>query len=130
MNLLAIKTFLKKSYAFIKNYWYVPLGLVVSAVTWFFYRQKAALMVDNLKKTRESHKREVDVINGAHKKEADARDEVLNKFVEDNKLLEKQLEGKQEVISLETERKKRTYQNKEIEELAQALADSLTGRKK
>jgi len=130
MNLLAIKTFLKKSYAFIKNYWYVPLGLVVSAVTWFFYRQKAALMMDNLKKTRESHKKEVDVINNAHKKEVDARDEVVNKFVEENKILEAKLESKQEVISLETERKKRTHQNKEIEELAQALADSLTGGKK
>jgi len=31
MSLLAIKTFLKKAYVLVKNYWYVPLGLLVDS---------------------------------------------------------------------------------------------------
>lgn len=130
MNLLAIKTFLKKAYVLVKNYWYVPLGLLVTAITWFFYRQKAEVMVDNLKKTREAHKKEIDVINDAHKKEAVAKDKAINKFVENNKMLEEHLEERVKVISAKIERRKSEHGNKEIDELARAIADSIAKGKK
>ena len=130
MSLLAIKTFLKKAYVLVKNYWYVPLGLLATAITWFFYKQKAEVMIDNLKKTRESHKKEIDVINDAHKKEAIAQDKVVNKFVENNKLLEEHLNKRVKDIASKIEKRKEEHGSKEIEELAQAIADSIAKGKK
>jgi len=130
MSLLAIKTFLKKAYVLVKNYWYVPLGLLATAITWFFYKQKAEVMVDNLKKTREAHKKEVGVINDAHKKEVIARDKAVNKFVENNKAIEEQLKERVKVITTKIEQRKKEHGSKEIEELAKALADSIAKGKK
>lgn len=130
MNLLAIKTFLKKAYVLVKNYWYVPVGLIVTMVTWFFYRQKAEVMVDNLKKTREAHKKEIGIINDAHEKEILSRDKTLNKFVENNEILERNLREKVKKINDKIEKRKKEHGSKEIDELAQAISDSLTKEKK
>lgn len=130
MNLLVAKVFLKKSYVWIKNHWYIPLSLAFAAITWFFFRQKAEVMVDNVKKTREAHKKEIKVIESAHEKEILSRDKSLDKFIENSKILDKDLEEKIKVIRLKTEDRETELVSKEIEELAAALSDSLLGGKK
>jgi len=126
MGFFAIKTFVKKVYVWIKNHWYVPLSLFAASVTWFFYRQKSQVMVENVKKTREAHKKEIEIIEDAHKEETLSRDKSLNKFVENNKFLDKNLGEKiKEIETKEADRKVELI-NKDIEELAQAFADNLT----
>jgi len=56
---IAFKAFLKKVWVWTKTYWYVPLSALWMVVTWFFFRQKAASMVDNFKETRKAHKKEM-----------------------------------------------------------------------
>jgi hypoxanthine phosphoribosyltransferase len=65
----ALKAFSKKAYLWIKTYWYVPIGALWAIATWFFFRQKATLMVDNFKETRKAHKKEVDIINKSKEEE-------------------------------------------------------------
>lgn len=130
MTLLALKAFLKKAYVWVKNYWYVPIGFLITVITWFFFRQKAEMMVDNFNKTREAHKKEIKVIETAHEKEILSRDKSLNKFIENNKILDKDLAEKIKAVNIKEESREEELANKEIEELATALSDSLSGRKK
>ncbi len=125
MNFFVIKAFVKNMYVWIKNHWYVPLSFIAASITWFFFRQKSQVMVENVKKTREVHKKEINIINDAHEKEVLSRDKSLNKFVESNKILEEALEEKtKEIEHKETDRKSELV-NKSVEELAQDFADSL-----
>lgn len=126
MSFLAIKVFVKKIYIWVKNHWYIPLSLFAASLTWFFYRQKSQVMVENVKKTREAHKKEVEIIEDAHKKEVASRGISLNKFVKNDKFLNENLEEKiKEIENKEVDRKTELV-NKDIEELAQAFADNLT----
>jgi len=117
---------MKKIYVWIKNHWYIPLSLLAAAVTWFFFRQKSQLMVENVKKTREAHKKEIEIIENAHEKEVFSRDKSLRKFVENNKILENNLEEKIEEIGNKEVDRKTELVHKDVEELARAFADSLT----
>jgi len=126
MQLLAIKTFIKKAYVWVKNHWYIPLSLLTASIVWFFFRQKSQAMIENVKKTRESHKEEIKIIEESHEKEILSRDKSLNNFVENSKFLDKELEEKiKEIEHKEVDRKSELV-NKNVEELAQDFADSLT----
>ena len=60
---IALKILVKKVYLWVKTYWYVPFAVAYAIVTWFFFRQKAAFMLDNLRETRKAHKKEIDILN-------------------------------------------------------------------
>ena len=77
---IALKAFLKKAWVWTKTYWYVPLSALWMVVTWFFFRQKAASMVDNFKETRKAHKKEIDIINKAKEEEV----KTINEKVDDH----------------------------------------------
>ena len=57
IQLIVAKNYLKRVYTWVKNHWYVPFGLLFAVTTWFFYRQKSVMLVDNLKEARVSHKK-------------------------------------------------------------------------
>jgi len=126
MQLLAIKTFIKKAYVWIKNHWYIPLSLLAASVVWFFFRQKSQAMIENVKKTREAHKKEIDIISDAHKKEVLSRDRTLSKFTERSKSLDGSLKSKIEDLEKKETTRKDELANKNVEDLAQAFADNLT----
>ena len=63
MQTIMIKMYLKKAWVWLKNHWYVPVFLLAACVIWFFYRQKAAAMFDNLVESRKAHKEEIEELN-------------------------------------------------------------------
>jgi len=126
MQLLAIKTFIKKVYVWVKNHWYIPLSLLTASIVWFFFRQKSQAMIENVKKTREAHKKEIDIISDAHKKEVLSRNRTLSKFTERSKSLDESLKSKIEDLEKKETTRKDELVNKNVEDLAQAFADNLT----
>jgi len=130
IQLIVAKSYLKRAYVWVKNHWYVPFGLLFAAVTWFFYRQKSAMLVDNLKETRSSHKKEVEEMKKVHEKHISDRQQSLDSFKEAEKKTEEQSKAKtQESLNKEEERKEE-LRKKEIREIAEELKKFHNERKK
>tara|TARA_R110000824_G_scaffold244248_6_gene432999 strand:+ start:123 stop:533 length:411 start_codon:yes stop_codon:yes gene_type:complete len=86
---LAIKTFFKKAWVWLKHNWKVPLIIVYTLVLWLLLRQKdAAYKVMEVR--NESYKAQIDVINNAHEEEIKKRNEILEKYNETVRKVEKE----------------------------------------
>ena len=130
IQMIIIKSYLKKAYVWVKNHWYVPIGALFALVTWFFYSQKSAALVQNLKETRISHKKEIEEIDKIREKQIEDRDRALDTFKESEKKIEFDNREKiKDSIAKFSERKK-AIKEKEIHEIAAELAKVVAERKK
>jgi len=125
-----IKPYLKKAYVWVKNHWYVPIGALLALVTWFFYRQKSVAIVDNLKQTREHHKKEIEVINSIHEEQIAERDKAVDSFLDKEEKLEIENRKKIEDSIDEYTQRKEEIKKKEIHDIAEELLRFSKERKK
>ena len=96
---VAFKAFVKKAYLWIKTYWFVPIGALWALATWFFFRQKASMMVDNFKETRKAHKKEVEIINNSKEEEVKTINEKVDKHLKNVKEDEDRFNTTHEALS-------------------------------
>ena len=112
---------LKKTFVWIKHYWYFPVMLIVLAATFIMHRKKASMLIDMLVGTMESHKKEVEVIESAEAAKAEkiekaSRDhsrELQDIFSDEADALEKAGKTK--------EKREKTLQELEMEMLAEEM---------
>jgi hypothetical protein len=115
------RSYLKKAYVWVKNHWYVPIGTLFALVTWFFYRQKSAAIVDNLKQTRAHHKKEIEAISSIHKEQIAERDAAVDSFRDNEERLEAETRKKIEDSIAEHAKRKEEIKKKEIHDIAEEL---------
>ena len=79
VTLLAIKTFFKKAWVWLKHNWKVPLIILYTLVLWLLFRRKdAAFLV--LEERNKSYQKQIEVINQNHKEELEKRNRVIEKY--------------------------------------------------
>jgi glucan phosphoethanolaminetransferase (alkaline phosphatase superfamily) len=79
VTLLAIKTFCKKAWAWLKHNWKVPFIILYTLILWLLFRRKdAAYLV--LEERNNSYKKQIEVINQNHKEELEKRNKVIEKY--------------------------------------------------
>ena len=79
LTLLAIKSFFKKTWVWLKHNWKVPLIILYTLALWLLFRRKdAAFLV--LEERNKSYKAQIDVINQSHKEELEKRNKVIEKY--------------------------------------------------
>ena len=79
VTLLAIKSFFKKAWVWLKHNWKVPLIILYTLALWLLFRRKdAAFLV--LEERNKSYKAQIDVINQSHKEELEKRNKVIEKY--------------------------------------------------
>ena len=88
MTWLAIKTFFKKAWAWTKKYWQLFVGMAIPLVVWLITRNSSQLD-EVLEKTKESHKKELEVIEKSHQEEIQKREQALKKYKESLTAIEK-----------------------------------------
>ena len=126
---VAFKAFVKKAYVWIKNYWYVPLSLLWAIVTWFFFRQKAAMMVDNLKETRKAHKKEIEIINSSKEEEVKTIKEKVDNHLKNTKESEDKFNAKRKALSKKEENRAEELKEKDNVALANELKKMMEKKK-
>jgi hypothetical protein len=117
-----IKMYLKKAWVWLKNHWYVPVFLLAACVIWFFYRQKAAAMFDNLVESRKAHKEEIEELNKIQAKETASRDKNLKNYLESEDKLEEKLAKDKLAAAKERKDREEELMKKEIHDIAKELA--------
>ena len=111
MTWLAVKTFFKKAWTFLKTDWYIPLLLSWAIIAWLVLRQSPSRVMDVLKQAEDSFKQQLDIITRAHEEDIKKRDEVIRRYQLTIKQLEEERRKKNEEL---TEKEK-----KRIKELAE-----------
>ena len=105
MSWLAFKLFIKKSWLWLKTYWYWPIVLIYTFVLWFFFRKNASAAIGVLEIRSDSYKKQIDVINETHVAEIKKKEELNKVFNETIEKVEVELEKKSE--TLDKNKKKR-----------------------
>tara|TARA_R100000008_G_C3530711_1_gene139121 strand:- start:171 stop:578 length:408 start_codon:yes stop_codon:yes gene_type:complete len=103
ITLLAVKTFLKKAWVWLKHNWHVPAVIVYTLVLWILFRNKDKAR-EVLEIRAKSYEDQIDAINKSHEEEIKKRDEILNKYSETIRKLEEEFAKKNK--ELDTKKKK------------------------
>jgi len=80
MNWPALKHVLKKVWVWLKTYWYVPALLVYTLVLMIVFRKDGANALGVLEASKDSYKKQIDVLNETHEGELKKRDEITKKY--------------------------------------------------
>tara|TARA_Y100000310_G_scaffold24318_1_gene23322 strand:- start:144 stop:560 length:417 start_codon:yes stop_codon:yes gene_type:complete len=109
MKWLAVKASLKKAWVWTKTHWWLPILVLLAIVGLLLYaltRNSAfiASVIEAYEGSRESYKKEIDVLNEAHRKEAEEKAKVLETYNENLKVLEEEYGKRNE--SLDSKKKK------------------------
>jgi len=105
MNWIAFKLLVKKSWTWLKTYWYFPVVLLYTIVLWVFFRKDAAAAVGVLEIRSDSYKKQIEVLNETHEAEIKKKEELNKVFNETIEKVEVELEKKNE--TLDRNKKKR-----------------------
>ena len=125
LTLLTLKSTLKKTWTWLKHNWYVPAVVVYTLVLWFLFKNKAgALKVLEIRS--KSYESQIKTIEEAHKKEIEARDQILKNY--DNVLTQLEKDYEEKNMKLDIKKKKEIKKivkefNDRPDDLAKILAE-------
>ena len=125
LTLLTLKSALKKTWTWLRHNWYVPAVIVYTLVLWFLFKNKAgALKVLEIRS--KSYESQIKTIEEAHKKEIEARDQILKNY--DNVLTQLEKDYEEKNMKLDTKKKKEIKKivkefNERPDDLAKILAE-------
>jgi len=72
--------FFKKLWVWLKNYWYIPVIIVLIVLVWIFTQKSPDALINILKNSRDTSKKEVDILNKIHSDEIKKREEALETY--------------------------------------------------
>ena len=98
MNWIAFKFSVKKTWLWLKTYWYVPLVLLYTLVLWLVFRKDGAAAIGALEIKSDSYKKQIDVINKIHEAETKKKEEINKVFNETVEIIETELKNKNEAL--------------------------------
>jgi hypothetical protein len=111
MTWIALKTFLKKCWVWIKHNWQAPFIVVYTLVLWLFFRRKGQAH-KVLEVRSESYKKQIDAINRIHQEEIEKKNKILENY---NKILS-ELEEKYRKDNIELDKEKKKEIKRLVEE--------------
>ena len=125
ITLLTLKATLKKTWAWLKHNWYVPAVIIYTLVLWFLFRNKTKAL-DVLEIRSKSYEDQIKTIEDVHRKEIEARDQILKNY--DNVLTQLEKDYEEKNMKLDTKKKKEIKKivkefNDRPDDLAKILAE-------
>ena len=125
LTLLTLKSTLKKTWTWLRHNWYVPAVIIYTLVLCLLFKNKAgALKVLEIRS--KSYESQIKTIDEAHKKEIEARDQILKNY--DNVLTQLEKDYEEKNMKLDTKKKKEIKKivkefNDRPDDLAKILAE-------
>ena len=126
MTWLAAKTFFKKVWLFLKAYWYAPLLLSWAVIAWLLLRNPPASITDVLYTAEKSYREQIEILNKSHETEIQKRDEVLKRYEDTIRQLEREKKQKNEELSAKEKKRVKALAEKykdDPEAFAREIAD-------
>ena len=125
LALLATKSALKKTWAWLKHNWYVPAVIVYTLVLWLLFRNKTKAL-EVLEIRSKSYQNQIKTIENTHKKEIQTRDQILKNY--NNILYQLEKDYKEKNMKLDKKKKQEIKKivkefNDRPDDLAKTLAE-------
>ncbi len=125
LTLLTLKSTLKKTWTWLRHNWYVPAVIIYTLALWILFRNKTKAL-DVLEIRSKSYESQIKTIEEAHKKEIEARDQILKNY--DNVLTQLEKDYEEKNMKLDTKKKKEIKKivkefNDRPDDLAKILAE-------
>ena len=98
MSWVAFKLLVKKSWLWLKTYWYFPAVLLYTLALWVFFKKDNAAAIGVLEIRSDSYKKQIEVINESHEAETKKKEELNKVFAETIEKVEVELEKNNEVL--------------------------------
>jgi len=105
MSWLTFKLSAKKSWLWLKTYWYFPVVLIYTYVLWIVFKKDGSAAIGVLEIRSDSYKKQINVINEVHKAEKKEKEHLNKVFNETIEKVETELKKKNE--TLDKNKKKR-----------------------
>ena len=123
MSWFAFKLFVKKSWLWLKTYWYFPLVIIYTLVMWLVFRKNGLAAFGALEIKSDSYKEQIKVLNNVHEAEKKEKEQLSKVF---NETIEK---VKKKSENLDRDKKKRVKEivekhSDDPERLAQLVKES------
>tara|TARA_R110000824_G_scaffold400846_1_gene609528 strand:- start:7068 stop:7472 length:405 start_codon:yes stop_codon:yes gene_type:complete len=123
----AFKLFVKKSWLWLKTYWYFPLVIIYTLVMWLVFRKNGLAAFGALEIKSDSYKEQIKVLNNVHEAEKKEKEQLSKVFNETIEKVEIELKKKSE--NLDRDKKKRVKEivekhSDDPERLAQLVKES------
>jgi len=80
MTWITTKLFLKKSWTWIKNYWYVPVLVIYTVVVYALSRKNTGTLKNVFETRKGSYEKQIKVLNDSHKKELEKKEELILQY--------------------------------------------------
>lgn len=127
MSLLATKLFIKKSWLWLKTYWYFPLAFFYTVLMYIIFRKDGSAAVGALDIKSDSFKAQIKTIDAIHKAEKDEKEKINKKFIETLDKVDVELKKNNE--KLDRTKKKRVKEiveehSQDPEKLAELVKES------
>ena len=128
LSIIAIKAWLKKTFALCKKYWQILLGAAIPVLLFIIFRKKQSL--DKvLEEANKNHKREIDAINNSYEKEIANREQAQKRYFDTISEIEKKFE--EDSNSLDSKKRKQiekllSDKTKSSEEITRRISE-ITG---
>lgn len=120
--------FLKKTWSFLKNYWYIPVIIIVIIVAYIAFQSVPSSLANIISKRREMHKKEVDAINDIHAAEIEQREKALKAYHKTIKTIEEKYDNDKNNLSKRKKKKiKKIIEetNNDPDRLAKRLSEQM-----
>jgi|2_EtaG_2_1085320.scaffolds.fasta_scaffold22355_2 uncharacterized membrane protein len=102
---MAVKHITKKTWVWLKHYWYIPAVLVYTLVLIVATRRNTSAALEVLAVSKESYEKQVSVLNKTHEDEIQKRDKIVEKY---NKVIsEIDANRDNDLVKLDKDKKKR-----------------------
>lgn len=99
MTWLATKEFFKRAWIWIKTYWQVPFLILWTVLVYILTRRNTDALVEVLRIKEDSHKREIEILNKAHKDELIKLKGLQVEYIKTIEDLERKFEQRKETLS-------------------------------
>ena len=80
MKWVLIKSFLKKSFLWVKHHWQIPLLIVWSVVIYVMSRRNTDALVEVLATRKKSYEQQIGLLKSQHEKEIFERDRLIRQY--------------------------------------------------
>jgi hypothetical protein len=123
---LAVKTFFKKAWSYIKKYWKYFLAIFYGMGVWLYFRGQSENVREVLDVANDSHKKELEVINNIHKEEVEKRDNIIKKYTGILDIIEEEYESRRKFLDVRKKKEIKKLVEENIDnpsELAKLISD-------
>ena len=98
MNWTAFKLLVKKSWLWLKTYWYFPAVFLYTIALWVFFRKDGTAAIGVLEIRSDSYEKQIEVLKKSHEAESKKKKELNKVYTETIEKIETELKKNNDIL--------------------------------